>query len=401
MKLVNGPFTSIFFMMMLMHGNITQPKDSDPQELSATTLQNALIDVRRIITDFPSDSQAVQVYENKHSYTLVKCAKVLYDNARQQILLALQEIDKRKSYWQYQKDHQWYYFLTKSPVKWVTGEKQNVEINNNLELLESQQGELYVLLGLLAESGNVYDHNYKVIFVHDVTKAYEWIDNLVDLLARIKTPPVQNDRAFLARATRLKSKLEKVDYFKDDILFEIRETQIPTRLERNWLKYGTLMAGLGFGYSMGVAEQLKSSFGNLAGGAKEFLIDPLQDIVEEIFAAGRIQKLDDILVPQVDINQAKKSIKIFIDDLHKSWYGWFLGKEIEGIVKEKENGDIVIDTAKFLALSDTLMKYWNFKKAGEAKALYWQLLGLQAGGHTQEQLMGMQSNTRVLAKLPF
>ena len=399
MRIANG-FLFIFFTFIILHNNLlSQSSPVEPQRVNVVTLQDALMNVRKIIADFPSnDSAAIHAYEYKNSYVLVKCAKVLYDNARQQILMILQEIDKRKAYWQYQKDHQWWYFFTKNPVKWVTGEKQEVEVNNNLEVLESYQGELYVLLGLLAESGNMYEQNYKTTFVKDPKKGYEWIDNLVDLLARIKTSPDQENIPFLARAMRLKLKLEKLNYFKEDILLEIKETQIPTSLERKWLTYGAVMAGLGLGYNSITAAQLKSSFDYLVGEANKFLVTPVQNLVKEVLVTEQRQESGELLVPQADIIQAKKSIRIFIDDLRKTWFGWWYSKDIEGIVNEK-TGDI--DMARFQALSDKLMKKWRWQKTGEAKLLYGQLLGLQGIGHLEEQLVSVKKQYAGIGKIAF
>src|SRR5438445_10471751 len=187
MKIGNS-FKVIFFVMVLLDNGIalSQSRDGQSRVWNIVSLQDALINVRKVIDNFPSgDSVAAQVYEEQQSYVLVKCARVLYDNARQQVLEALQEIDNRNAYWQYQKDHQWQYFLTKNPLKWITGKSQEEEIQNNLELLESHQGELYVLLGQLAECGNEYDHGYKTSFLSDYKKGYEWIDDLLDLLSRI------------------------------------------------------------------------------------------------------------------------------------------------------------------------------------------------------------------------
>jgi hypothetical protein len=276
----------IFLMVMFLHNSISlsQPRNIEIQGWNIISLQDALINVRKIIDNFPLNNvEATQTYEEKQSYTLVKCAKVLYDNARQQILSALQEIDRRKYYWQYQKDHQWRYFFTKNPLKWITGETQEVEINNNIERLESCQGELYVLLGLVAESGNVYDQNFKTSFVSDYKKGDEWIDNLLDLLSRIKTPPVQETRAFFVRAMQLKLKLERVNYFKEDILSDINETKIPSRFAQDWLKYGTLGLTLGYGYNLGGVEKLKKSFDYVTRELGEYIVDPVKKLAEEVF----------------------------------------------------------------------------------------------------------------------
>jgi len=292
MKLGNK-FGIILFMIIL-HSNVVLPevRDSEPQVLNIVSLQDALINVRKVIANFPFDNPVdAPMYEKNQSHILVRCAKVLYDNARQQVLVALQEIDTRKVYWQNQQDHQWRYFLTKNPLKWITGKSQDEEIKNNLELLESHQGELHVLLGQLAEQGNAYDQGYKTSFLSDYKKGYEWIDGLLGLLSRIKVPDynIYENASFMARVMALKLKLEGVRYFKDDILSDIKETQVPSQLAQNWLKYGTLGLVLGYGYSVDGIEKLQKSSRYIAGEVNQYVVSPVQKLMAEVFIGENIK----------------------------------------------------------------------------------------------------------------
>lgn len=292
MKLGNK--SGIILFMIILHSNVVlaQARASEPQVLNIVSLQDALINIRNVIANFPSDNPAdAPMYEKNQSYILVRCAKVLYDNARQQVLAALQEIDNRKAYWQYQQDHQWQYFLTKNPLKWVTGKSQDEEIKTNLELLESHQGELHVLLGQLAEQGNAYDQGYKTLFLSDYKKGYEWIDSLLALLSRIKVSNynIYENASFMARVMALKLKLEGVRYFKDDILLDIKETQVPSQIEQNWLKYGTLGLVLGYGYNVGGIEKLQKSSRYIADEVNEYVVSPVQKLMAEVFIGENIK----------------------------------------------------------------------------------------------------------------
>ena len=101
-----------FSFILLLHNSVgASHMQRALRQINISTVQAALSAVRRSIANYTdSDTAAAQAYEKQHSPVLVQCAKVLYDNACEQILQALQEIDKRKAYWLYQKNNQWSYF---------------------------------------------------------------------------------------------------------------------------------------------------------------------------------------------------------------------------------------------------------------------------------------------------
>jgi hypothetical protein len=404
-------------MTVLSHNSIvsSQPKNSNQSQPKALTVQRALVYIRKVIRSFPvHDAAVAQAYEKAHSTDLVRCAKVLYDSARAQILEALEEIDNRKAYWQYQRDHQWLYFLSKNPIKWVTGQSQSVEIQNNIEQLESHQGELYVLLGQLLEHGNLFVQGYKTFFLTDYTKGYGWIDRLLDLLSRVKVPDYAQDEnsSFMARALLLQLKLEGVAYFKIDILSDIKDTQVPSRFERNWFKYGTLALGLSLGYNAGGIEKLKTSFDYLVKEADQYIVKPIQDVMQDIFVPGSNKggPAELSLVSEEDIDVAKNSVKTFLSGLKlkddygygRQWRGDVYKKDIEGIVDEK-TGDI--DMAKLQALADTLTGYTDLKSHALATKL-WAILrvlqiGRQVGSQMQGQLTDIQKQYAGVGKIAF
>jgi hypothetical protein len=305
-----------------------------------STVPQAIIALRNIILNVPADdTAALQDYEKKQSGIILDCAKVLYDTAYAQILMTLQEIDDRLTYWKYQKNHPWVYFRRKNPLKWIMGKSQDAEIEHNLEQLYSHQGELYVILGQLAEYGNVYDHKYKTIFRNNDTQAYAWVDGLLDILARIKVSVKNLDTMspFIARVTVLKAKLEKVRFFKNQILSEIKESHIPGRIEQNWLKYALSLLFLGqvYKYSNEITDLAVTSFDVTKDYTKY-----LTGTVSEMFFPGRAQ------LGNADI--ARSAMFDFLDRMEKA-----------SIIDDQEKIKIIADVAK--GSNDEFRKFMNEK----------------------------------------
>lgn len=278
------------------------------KHVQVKTSQSALVHVQKIIDDVPNNDSDLKLYEKAHADVLLKCAKVLYDNARTQILEALLEIDGRIAYWQFQKDHQWKYFVSKSPLKWVMGPKQEEEIENNLDLLKSHQGELFVLLGQLSELGNLFIQGYKDTFLADYTKGYEWIDTLLNTLSRIKTKIMEDSSPFVTQMNLLKAKLEKVDQFKNDILGDISETAIPPYYTRNWLKYSALMFSLGYGYNRGLFDQLQSSLRGISTGLG-YITEPVRTAIQDVFTGGQVGNIDADILYNTSLDLTKNFVR--------------------------------------------------------------------------------------------
>jgi hypothetical protein len=347
---------------------------------TVSTVPQAVAMLSKIIINFPAGNViALQEYEKKQSKTILICAKILYDTAYAQILDTLQEIDNRIAYWKYQKNHQWGYFLTKNPMKWVTGAPQGVEIEHNIDQLQSHQGELYVVLGQLAEHGSAYDHKYKTVFATNSQQAYAWVDTLLNLLIRIKVP-VQNFgdiSPFIARVMLLKAKLEKVRSFKNQLLIEMKNTQIPATLERNWLKYGVAAAVLGLGYQNISLNQITNSLEGLKNSFMGYIVEPVQSLIKDVFVPTGTQ--GDLLVSQENIKVAKESIKNFVN-----------GLSIPMDEKQKIMEDIALGkSGSFQALVDNIAKGWNYKRTIEGKNLLYEFILLQGAERAQKQSAGV------------
>ncbi|HLJ30802.1 MAG TPA: hypothetical protein VKU36_00030 [Candidatus Babeliales bacterium] len=373
------------FLMSLCSGiSASQSRVSLP---AVSTLQEALFNVRKVILNFPvSDATAAQAYEKQQSSMLTACAKVLYDNAQNQILQTLQEIDNRIAYWRYQKDHQWNYFLTKNPIKWFKGEQQKVEIAHNLEQLQSHQGELYVLLGRLAELGTAYDRDYKTVFITDYTKAYAWIDDVLALLSRVKINFTSSATMsiFIIRAHVLKFKLTNIRNFKNDILSEMKETQIPSHWERNWLKYIVLLAVFGEGYKY--ANQISDFALTSLNNTKESLLNTAEN-VKEIFFPGRKGR-EGLMFQPANMDKARSAMIEFLDRV-----------ETDKIITPEEKAIIIADeasgsSAEFQKLiNEKIMpSYWYLGKYGStAWSIFGQLFVLHGGSHIEKEISGLRN----------
>jgi hypothetical protein len=356
---------SSFLVLVTIFFSIHTSQRQDSVAIS--TIPQAIVALRNIIFNAPADNIALQSYEKEQSGTIVDCAKVLYDTAYAQILATLQEINIRLAYWREQKNRPWKYFLEKSPIKWFTGVPQQEEIQNNIEQLQSHQGELYVMLGQLAEYGNEYEHTYKTIFRDNVTQAYAWVDGLLDVLARIKVAIKDLDTMppFIARVMVLKAKLEKVRSFKNQIVSEMKEAQIPAHLVRHWLKYAFSLLFLGqiYKYSSEIGDLAMASF----DWTKNYMMESSKT-VKEMFFPGRIQ------YSSADV--AQSAMVNFLDRMEKAH-----------IINDAEKMKIIEDVAKGSNdefrkfLNEKIMKYTTRTAwyAPEGWSIFLQLFGENAG----------------------
>jgi len=313
-----------FFFLFSIATTLSVFSASRKPQVTIKTVPQGIHALNMIINTAPYlDSVNVPAYEKENAPTMIGCAKVLYDNARGQILDALSEIDNRIAYWQYQKDHPWNYFVSKNPLKWVTGPKQEDEVENNLDTLKSHQGELYVLLGQLSELGVVFTKGYKDIFLTDYHKGYEWIDALLNALVRLKTKEISADTsAFIVRAQKLRAQLERVNQFKNDLISDISETEIPSYIARNWLKAGTALFGLNYGYQNYSTQMLNAlTVGQQKG--QEYLINPVAATFKDVLTPGWRKSAEEekTILPHIDLSlKTKKELTLeYVDKMGEKY----------------------------------------------------------------------------------
>jgi hypothetical protein len=335
------------------------------------TLQQAVNEVQKVIKNIPQDSSKMQQYEKEQSDIMLRCTQLLYKNARKIILQTLREIEQRMAYWHYQKDHPWNYFISKNPMKWIRGQSQAEEIEHNSEQLQSHQGELFVLLGQLAQQNNLFIAGYKNNFLQDYNQGYVWIDGMLRLLARIQTDKVENKTdSFFARATLLQKKLQHVHHFKTDLLADIDDTKMPNFVERNWLKYSAAALVGWYGYNKGAVGALQTSATAVKSNVSHYVVTPVVDIVQDLLGTNVLRKQEEGSLS--DIVVAKESIKNFLNTV-SSFDA--TAEEKQAILNEVNNGE----TARFQALTDKLSRSWWTQRQGlEALGLWSKLFALQS-----------------------
>lgn len=223
-------------------------------------------------------------YEQISSALLIVCAQVFFNDARDQILNTLHELDSLIAYWRYQHHHQISYFFSKSPTKWIVGKNQEQEITHNLTKLERKQRELYTLLGSLTAHVHA--------FTESSTKyedCYTWIEELFIVLSCIKGVPTHNldGTQFDAIAAELELKTKRVSSLSDDFLSSVAFAKKSNHFVRNWIAYTTLIAGVG--YAVHCHNQNPKLFPTAVSGMQDsakyllvLLLDPLNQIYKRM-----------------------------------------------------------------------------------------------------------------------
>lgn len=360
-------------------------------QVQIKTVPEAVALLRNAIINFPFDENEVVAYQKQQSDIIIRCAKILCDNIHIQLLDALSEIDKRIAYWQYQKDHPWNYFISKNPSKWFTGPKQEDEVEDNLEMLKSLQGELYVRLGQLSELEGGFIRGYKDIFLSDYQKGYEWVDKLIDALPDIdiKALDKMSILRFVGRLELLKAKLENVSMFKSNLLADISETEIPGYVARNWLKGGAVMMAAAYGYNTFSLEQLKVPVVQIGEEIQKNVVSPVQALVTDVFLPGGQGSQANLLVSQSNLDAVYNSVENFLNNLPRGKWGsaYRITQERKNkILQEIKAGESGLFQELGAELSSSS---WTFKQGLEAEALSWKLLGLHAGNRVQRTIAGI------------
>lgn len=234
-----------------------------------------------------NDSDVYKRYEQISSALLLICSQVFFNDARDQILNALHEIDSLIVYWRYQHNHQVSYFFSKSPVKWITGKEQEKEIAYNLNRLERKQRELYTLLGLL--TGHIHTFTESGTSYND---CYTWLEELFVVLSCIKISPSYNvdGTQFDRIAAELEAKIKRVGKLTDDFLLTVNFASKPNHFVRNWIAYTALVGATG--YAMHYHTKNPEFFPAAAVGVQDsakyllvLLVDPLKKIYKRMETA--------------------------------------------------------------------------------------------------------------------
>lgn len=244
----------------------------------------------------PSEKERGEQYEQVCSVLLLRCAQVLSNYARVNLLDALEEIDTLLVYWRDQKNHPIKYFFGKSPFKWLLGKGQEQEINDNIAKLEHRQIELFIVLGKLTEHVHAFAQRG-----NGYAACYSWIEELLSVLSciRIKKEPVIVDASVFDKiASQLEGKLKQVFNLKKDSLSVISSAQKSHYFVRKWMVYTTLLAIAGytghycFNHQNAVNEWIGSKafsgyFKSMKESYSTYVVNPTRDVLKAIFGENQ------------------------------------------------------------------------------------------------------------------
>jgi hypothetical protein len=255
------------------------------------TVAQAFLLVQQLIINKPQDDAVLNKYWQTKSSFVLSCAKLLPEETEKQILKALQEIDKRLLYWFYQKEHQWQYFFSKNPLKWVMGKSQDVEIETNIEQLHAKQDELYTRLGELSA---IDWHQYLVAW-NNYQAAYAWIEKLLNIVAGIKeeSAAVVSSDNYDVIVNSLYEKLKTVGVYASTALSSLEATIMPYHITRNWVRYGALMMAGHLAYNSPVVAEFVKSLPQKATDLQVTFytnVEVAKNLINETFFGGRSGK---------------------------------------------------------------------------------------------------------------
>lgn len=291
---------------------------------SAITLLSRLRSAHQAMVKQDTDvnGDAYRQYEQICSALLLTVSQVFCNEMRNQILYALHDIDNLLAYWNYQHNHQIYYFFHKSPVKWVMGKEQEKEIAHNIIKLERKQHKLYTLLGSLTEHLHSFTETGTTY-----QDCYAWIEQLFEIAADIKIPSQYStdESAFDELAAMLELKLKRVGKFKTDCLASIVNAKKPNRFVRNWMLYSTALVAMAYiaHYNSKNPEVIPSAFKAVQDEASKFLIlllHPLQKIYErgKLAFSSEEKKVEDNALNELSKKLGEEIASKMVKDIEKN-----------------------------------------------------------------------------------
>lgn len=260
-------------------------------------------------------------YEQICSALLLQCAHMLFENARKQLLDALHYVDDLIIYWQYQKDHPLSYCFGKSPLKWISGKRQEQEISDNIKKLQRKQAGLYTILGRLTAHAHCFTECNLTY-----TDCYTWIEQLFLVLKCIKTGPqkVYDNSRFDKIAARLESKIKVVSSLKYYSLQSLAGVKKSNHCVRNWIAYTAALAAAGFAthyyiHNQAVVNKFTlDSSSSMYANWQDLVVKPSRDIVDTVFG-----EVNSSIVDSSPEGQNKKTVGESV-------------KEVQGIIKDLE-----------------------------------------------------------------
>ena len=337
-------------------------------------------------------SERYEHHEQVCSALLLQCAQILADNARKQLLDALQEVDDLIDYWHYQKNHSARYFFGKSPHKWIMGKSQEKEVNDNIKKLERKQAELYTILGKLTAHAHSFTECSKIY-----TSCYAWIEELFVVLSCITTTSVKvsDESLFDHIAAQLELKIKQVGNLQYQSLYSISSTQKSNHFVRNWIPYTAALAATGYAahYHLNHAGVMFAAYmatQEQAVGFLNLLVGPLHKVYdrgkiafsydEKAVTVNDNQKIDASSQAAVSVDENKIDINIdeLLEKIEKlgtevpASIAKELAKSNTSLLQDAENGlDKVFDALEQAGIKrGCILNSYTIDRVGIKKALF-------------------------------
>ncbi len=193
--------------------------------------------------EFQDDNDG-DLCERLRSALLIKVSVAMSDYSMNALGKMLVNLDKHIAYWQAQSQHQWKYFLRKSPSKWFAGKSQQKEIEDNISHLKNLKRRYLVQLKELNDVRNLFN-------VHGcVDSHYAWLSAMTltgqKLIDNYASKDMHNAPAmFDILVHDMRNVFENLPGYKKRLAHQIgKSAQLPHYFIRNWLVYSTALAGL-------------------------------------------------------------------------------------------------------------------------------------------------------------
>lgn len=303
-----------------------------------------------MIADNTGHNDTIVTYDRVYSALLLQSSVVLTNQARDQLLAILEEINSSLSYWKDQKNHPIHYFFHKSPLKWVTGKSQTEEIASNIKKLERLEYSIHSILGRMTH------HVYKFNPNYSVDELYDWTEELLTILfciGKYEDKP-EHETRFDKIAAQLRFKVSHVDNLTNTVFEKMAFAKKPSHYVRNWMVYTAAMIALykGYGYYTEntdlVTDALQRSLESIQG-LWQSVTDPVTDAWKTVFG----QSLSEENRQKEALAKNFQAIEAIIPEFKKN-------KDIlERLIEEGQNQT----TFKDAALSDLeklLEQTWSF-----------------------------------------
>lgn len=316
---------------------------------------------------------------SNHSKPLGQDQLVLYSalclqeaaRLEQSLIPIITELYHDLDYWQHQKDHPTHYFISKGPIKWITGPSQEDEINENIEQLNKEIVWYTHYLGYIHELiEKLESQPSRITLEKQLCKTVEI------MYACINFELIDTEKFYYSCTKRNLSSLladlpEQISQFDQDAQESIYYLRRPNHFTRNWLKYaiGAATAYGLYSYYTNNATKIWDTTEQIKIAAdrayEERFVEPLNEI-KEILLNGKENKIFNEKLNVIgDLATDKKALGDSFRDTMRA-YNEHLDKK-EKLSEEKINyyaENILTDPKAYQLISDAYVKQkqnpvWN------------------------------------------